>query len=247
MPCLTMLIVGAVNAQTSQAPSAPDFTVTYSSKNGRGHAEIKIKNQPIDSLYYEVHTKDHFLSNWSIVYRVPPAYSQSNDCPYVKQNSTSEYTIIKFSFLESDYAHPDYIPSNGQLDFRVQALIGKPYWIEPSSRLWFEDLHWTFNDAGPSNTSESDWSEIQTLSLADGSVYPTKNPTSSPTSISSTTPTPPTPSPTSSMPNINTGPHMPESEPFPTLLLVAVSVIIAVVIVSVLLFRKHQKTANLKQ
>jgi hypothetical protein len=48
-----------------------------------------------------------------------------------------------------------------------------------------------------------------------------------------------TPSPISPMPTINTGPHI---ELFPTLLLVAVSVVIAVVIVSILLFRSYKKT-----
>jgi hypothetical protein len=243
LPCLTMLIVGAANAQTSQAPSAPDFTVTYSSKNGRGMAEIKITNQPIDSLYYVVETKDHFQANWSVVYRVPPAYSKLDENPYLKQNSTSDYTIIKFSFLESDYAHPEYIPSSGLLDFKVQALIGEPYYIPIGERLplyGLDKIAFGFNDARPS----SEWSQIQTLNLADGTVSPTKNPTSSQTPTSSTTPTPPTQSPTSTAPYINTGPHMPESEPFPTLLLVAASVIIAVVVASVLLFRKHRKTAS---
>ena len=49
--------------------------------------------------------------------------------------------------------------------------------------------------------------------------------------------------PTSSpIPTINTGPHMPETEPFPTsTLLVAALILLAVVIASVLLFRRHQK------
>ena len=53
--------------------------------------------------------------------------------------------------------------------------------------------------------------------------------------------------PTSSpIPTINTGPHMPETEPFPTsTLLVAALILLAVVIASVLLFRRHRKTANL--
>ena len=53
--------------------------------------------------------------------------------------------------------------------------------------------------------------------------------------------------PTSSpIPTINTGPHMPETEPFPTsTVLVAALILLAVVIASVLLFRRHQKNANL--
>ena len=52
--------------------------------------------------------------------------------------------------------------------------------------------------------------------------------------------------PTSSpIPTINTGPHMPESEPVPTSLLVAALILLAVVIASFLLFRRHRKTTNL--
>ncbi len=53
--------------------------------------------------------------------------------------------------------------------------------------------------------------------------------------------------PTSSpIPTINTGPHMPETEPFPTsTVLVAALILLAVVIASVLLFRRHRKTSNL--
>ncbi len=58
----------------------------------------------------------------------------------------------------------------------------------------------------------------------------------------------PTSSPTSPIGTINTGPHMPETEPFPTsTVLVVALILLAVVIASVLLFRRHQKTSNLKQ
>ena len=55
--------------------------------------------------------------------------------------------------------------------------------------------------------------------------------------------------PTSSpIPTINTGPHMPETEPFPTsTVLVAALILLAVVIASVVLFRRHRKTTNLSK
>jgi hypothetical protein len=54
------------------------------------------------------------------------------------------------------------------------------------------------------------------------------------------------PCPTS-MQTINTGAHMPETEPFPTSVLVVALSLLVVVIASVLLFRRHRKTTNVKQ
>jgi hypothetical protein len=48
-------------------------------------------------------------------------------------------------------------------------------------------------------------------------------------------------SPTSPMQTINTGAHMPETEPFPTPVLVVALILLAVAIASVLLFRKYKK------
>jgi hypothetical protein len=42
------------------------------------------------------------------------------------------------------------------------------------------------------------------------------------------------------MQTINTGAHMPETEPFPTPVLVVALILLAVAIASVLLFRKHK-------
>ncbi len=52
--------------------------------------------------------------------------------------------------------------------------------------------------------------------------------------------------PTSSpIPTINTGPHMPETESFPTSSVIVIAlIVIAVVIASLLLYRRHRKTAN---
>ena len=92
------------------------------------------------------------------------------------------------------------------------------------------------------NNTSGDWALPQTVSYvvninADTTIPPT---TSSPTATQSGSI-----SPTStSMPTINTG-SLVELPPIP--LLVYVSAIIAVIIVSVLLFRRHRKTSNLTQ
>jgi hypothetical protein len=60
---------------------------------------------------------------------------------------------------------------------------------------------------------------------------------------------PPSATPTFSQhPTINTGAEPPQTEPFPTsTILVATLILLAVVVASVLLFRRHRKTANLKR
>ncbi len=58
-----------------------------------------------------------------------------------------------------------------------------------------------------------------------------------------------TPTPTQPiLPTVNTGQNTPQTEPFPSLTVIVIALIVtAVVIVSVLLFRRHRKTTNLKQ
>jgi len=76
--------------------------------------------------------------------------------------------------------------------------------------------------------------EYKDIYLNDDSPLPTSSITASP-------------SPTSPIGTINTGPHIPETEPFTTSVLVAALILLAVVIALVMFFRKHRKTANLKQ
>ncbi|NLD66199.1 MAG: hypothetical protein GX648_06460, partial [Crenarchaeota archaeon] len=59
----------------------------------------------------------------------------------------------------------------------------------------------------------------------------------SPTTLS------PSPKPTS-LQTINTDTHMPKTEPFPTSILVAAPIVLALVFTSIMLFRKHQKTTK---
>ncbi|MDD4326563.1 MAG: hypothetical protein PHC63_09090 [Candidatus Bathyarchaeota archaeon] len=59
----------------------------------------------------------------------------------------------------------------------------------------------------------------------------------SPTTLS------PSPTPTS-LQTSNTDSHMPETEPFPTSIVVAALIVLALVFTSIMLFRKHQKTSK---
>jgi hypothetical protein len=84
----------------------------------------------------------------------------------------------------------------------------------------------TFNILGGIVTGNTA-TEYNDIYLNDDSPLPTSSITDSP-------------NPTSPISTINTGPHMPETEPFLKLTVLVVA-IVAVVIVSVLLFRRHRK------
>jgi hypothetical protein len=124
--------------------------------------EVKIKNQPftpywiIDSdganwtivLHYNVWVKGHFAENWNQV------YSYSDGLP---TQASGEYTV---------FSRPISYPSGSQVDFKVEAMAGyvhRP--IDPTSG-W---PVWTF-------TGEESWSNIQTLTISDGTST-TPNPT----------------------------------------------------------------------
>jgi hypothetical protein len=156
--------------------------------------EIAIKNQPFTpyvdtatnkgiSLFYQVRTKGHFSQDWSIVeywIKEAPAYNPRN--PYPEQDYTSEHTILKYGSLAGQN-----IPSKGQLDIQVQALIGYvTIHGDPNHSI---DLYYQF--ASFEFTGEtSGWSNTQTITISEGQT-PTSSPATTPT------PTPPNMGPTS--------------------------------------------------
>ncbi|XHH08664.1 MAG: hypothetical protein ACFCUE_14010 [Candidatus Bathyarchaeia archaeon] len=184
LPCLTIDIA---NAQIIQTPYAPEFTVTYLSNSqyvqpttsidpytgqtinqegyynsGEPAIEIKIKNQPFNSVFYQVQTKGAYEENWlSVEYWVKEAPDYSPRNPYQLQDSSSEYTILKYCSLVSQN-----IPANGKLDIRVKALIGHPIVEQTSDHLDWLNTYASFSFNG----TASEWSQIQTLSIPDGKV-----------------------------------------------------------------------------
>jgi hypothetical protein len=90
------------------------------------------------------------------------------------------------------------------------------------------------------NNTSGDWAIPQTVTYI---VNINSDTTFTPPSTSSPSPFSTVPSSTSTpMPTINTGPHMPETEPFPTLTVLAIALsIIAVVIASILLYKRSRK------
>ena len=180
---LLVLTVVSVTVQAASKPSVPQFTVkfvdsyydippsttttidTYTGQEitlnipgniVHSHIEVTIKNQPFtptkDSngrtqvLKYRVESKGHFGEDWTL-------WSQADP-------SDSQYTIVsKFTFSHTV----------GQVDFRVEAVIGHMEFTMPDSL--FSPLIFV-------PAVSSGWSKVQTLTLTGSS--PSSQPTDSP-------------------------------------------------------------------
>ena len=169
----------SVDPYTGQTVTQGDYYV-----RGEPYIEIAIKNQPSTlsgdtasnegmSLFYQVRIKGHFSQEWSVVeywIKEAPAYNPRN--PYPEQDYASQYTILKFGSLTNQN-----IPSEGQLDIQVQALIG--YVAIHGDPRHSIDLHNQF--ASFEFTGEtSGWSDTQTITLGE-SQLPTPSPATTPT------------------------------------------------------------------
>lgn len=150
--------------------------------------EVTIRNQPFSpytdteghaiNMYYNVRVKGHFAQEWEWKELYSPYEAVRNgELGAHKQGpvqSSSEYTVISCS---ADY------PSDGKVDFQVQALAG--YYTEWWPFTGVSGMAWRF-------TGEiSDWSNTQTISMSDGavSVSTSPNPTISPSDATSQDPT----------------------------------------------------------
>lgn len=146
--------------------------------------EVIIKNQPFSPykssngnyvrLSYNISIKGHYSDDWKYY---PDAYWK---IPLVA--SQGDYTVISFgsNYNESDpYSYRWDVPDSGQVDVRVEALIG--YYNETVSLYPIPGGEFHFlNFVGES----SGWSNTQTLNINDGSITtnPSTTPSSSPTS-----------------------------------------------------------------
>ena len=194
--------------------------------------EITIKNQPFTpftdessgkfiNLYYNVQHKGSFGQEWTWLFGVERMESFGSTDPYStwgypSQDSASQYTIVSYTL-------PWNIPSEGQMDFQVEALTG---YVDKSidsdrSHITFAVYNYTFYG------EESDWSNTQTITLSAASV-----------SIS--------PSPSSTMPN-----YGPTSSPSPTSTIPEVSWLAILPLFVSMLFvaivMRHRKPAKLNQ
>jgi len=191
------MLFGIVHAK----PSVPEFTVklvahpydvptTYSTDPYTGetitHAgyhvenksiEVSIKNQPFTpytdmdgksiNLYYNVRVKGHFEENWTELFSASGEYPSAGSYP--KQDYGSQYTIVFY---------PRIVPSNGQMDFQVEALVGYYTQVYLGNTPAYYDVF----------TGEtSDWSNTQTITIGE-SQTPTPSPAITPTPTPTITP-----------------------------------------------------------
>jgi hypothetical protein len=244
--CLTLLIGQPANAQTIPKPSVPEFTIqiishpydvaptsTIDPYTGKtkiiqegSHVENKsievtIKNQDytyedngkIYWLVLNVRIKGHFGSEWSY----PFIFDKYITTDTSLKQSSGQYTIGEIPIDKYD--------SDSQLDIQVKALLVHSAEVMRYRHIQGEgELEW-----GYELVEWSDWSTVQTIKLADGSVTISTSPTPNLT---------PTPTPTPDIPR--NAPHLD-----PIIYVIPVSIIVAIVVLSVLLYRRHRKTANL--
>jgi hypothetical protein len=183
----SLVMVGSVFAQSVTKPSVPEFTIKivsapydvpathsidpYTGKeiiNPGYHVEnettqIWIKNQPFTpyqtdvDLYYNIRIKGSFSQDW-FYYRYHNGSSDGN----LRHNSDSDYTV---RVIDS------YLPSEGQIDIQVQALIGYEHGISSVAGIPVTPRIITGESSG--------WSEIQTLTIGE-SQTPSPEPSSTP-------------------------------------------------------------------
>jgi len=155
-------------------PLVPEFTVKLISSLTEGNEttiELTIRNQPFDrnniytySFVYNVRIRT-IDENWTDLYDAEDGYpTQSN----------SDYTVLSYVLGESAYYPPaDYplspsmkvgiLPTSGQVDFQVQAMIGY------RDRGVYSDGIMPYVFKG----EKSGWSSTQTLTISDS---PTPSP-----------------------------------------------------------------------
>ena len=167
--------------------NVPGYHVTNKS------IELKIKNQLFTpytdtngnyiGLYYNISTKPHYGNDWTYY---PDSYLEY-------PASSSDYTVKNFGFSGySNFASPHlgYVTPGGEVDFRIQAMIGYTHneWV--SMNLPDHPL------AGGLVTmftgQSSGWSNTQTITIPDISASASPNPTPLTTNtMASPTPTVP--------------------------------------------------------
>ena len=141
--------------------------------------EFKIKNQPLPTdnsdiaIFYLIQFKDHYKENFAPIYSTATYHIQSK----------TEYTV-----MEIPLNNPPLLPpvNSTVVDFQVQAQIGhysqtdKPGYI-PGAPVQFQSGD-GYTETNFDPIEKSDWSNTQTVNLANGSVSTsTLNATTTPT------------------------------------------------------------------
>jgi hypothetical protein len=177
---LLLIVTSPVIIQSAKATtslSVPEFTLKYAEEtntvapsqttdpytgnssiipgynNTFGTIFITIKNQPVERIQFTIRTKGHFDQEW------PSASFGDKDSG---QYEGREYIDIQWFYPIIDgYLQRDgssYIPVGGQIDFQVKAYIGDSY-RDPATSMWCYRV-----------SSESAWSNTQTLKIENGAI-----------------------------------------------------------------------------
>lgn len=158
---LSLMMVKPAFAQVIPKPSAPEFTLKVVASS----IEVTIKNQPIiafengssPNLYYGFRFKDHEnIQDWNYA---PIYYVGISSYGTYYNASTSNFTVVSFPFGSYPLTN---ILGSGRVDLQVMALTGNevPTNYENGSVYGFEGV-------------TSDWSEVQTITIAASSTSPT--------------------------------------------------------------------------
>jgi hypothetical protein len=157
--------------------------------------EMKIRNQPFVpyydadsgwniSFYYNIRIRGFYSEDWIGLYYASDGYPTQSD---------SEYTVISLGTLGETglslvtNAKMIDVPSGGQVDFQVEAMIGYVSRVyNPNATSQLTMFPWQFTG------ETSGWSATQTLTIKEFQT-PSPEPT-------------PTPSEETTLPTINTGP-----------------------------------------
>jgi hypothetical protein len=202
--------------------------------------EVIIKNQPFNPIliqegnsnwttafYYNVHFKGHYSGDWIPIYFYGDPFPTPSNSDYTtieypleltSPNASSYYLQVYREYDGSYSSIPTEIPSNAQIDFQVQAMIGnfhRGYNATATDQL--QMFPWVFEG------QTSDWN-TQTITIPETASSP--NPTLS------LTPRNP--------------PHLEPLEVI-AFLGVIITIIIVLPITVIMLYRKHRKSASLSK
>lgn len=263
--CLIILMVKPAIAQTIPKPpteftvsfartlytvTAPDpvsgVNITQQFQNNT--IQVKIDNKQYSSalggsqyhLYYNIRIKLHSENNWSELYPPESFYNNATNFNSTALNlartpnaSTSGFTTITFydyypSYppnTEIGFVPPFHFPPGTQLDVEVQAIIGVDSQVYVADHPTAPRYGGHYEPAVVVD-SASDWSNAHSITI--------------PEEDSSN------PAPTAPESNPSLTPDIPRNPPHldPTYYLIPVSVILAIVIAAILLYRSHRKNAN---
>jgi hypothetical protein len=195
--------------------------------------EIRIRNEPFTQLevqagtanwtvnyLYQIQWKGHFEDQWHTMFLTDELLGRDSGSETVfalgGTYSTAEGLTIQRQGMYAAFLST--IPPNSQIDFQVKAMIGYVHRVLEGGMA-----PWIFTG------EESEWSNIQTLTI--------------PASSSSVTPAP---SSTDASPNMGpTSPPNLNSDLITNLALVVVA-ILGISVISLLLFRRHRAKINSK-